>query len=721
MSADALFVPNETYAVKMSDEQRVKLAFMLHTAYGVKDMALSLLHTTNKKEAEKYLLKEGISVVEKPKGFSSIQDIIHYLEAESLTPISGNHKLPEQLIVSLTSYKARFNNLHLTLRSLLLQETQPDLLILWIAEHEKNDIPNSVWELEQYGLSIRFCDDLRSYKKIIPALEAYPDSFIVTADDDIYYQPDWLQKLVESWDGDYKTIIAHRAHKIRLDDNGQPVSYHDWKWQVGPEEPADGLIIPTGCGGIMYPPHAFHEDVSKSELFIELCPDADDIWLYWMASLNGAKAKRSDYDFQMIEWQAHDTDPLWKKNIYGGNNDTYIRKMTSSYGMVWDTLGDKKKLHKKSKIKRKQPKICLVYRDYSGSNTVALYHFLVKHRLTDCKNLTLVRQDRITTQILTNSDVVITTHGPIFDKNSQQMFQNKMVVDMWHGFIMKTIGLKMLGLDTSLVNNIKRQWSNADLVVATNESNRREMSESFALPIDKVKSIGYPRNDYFKDKDLSKKRMEAIFGKKHKEKKVVIYAPTYRKSVYWPSRNDGAKKQENVFGINGFDNSKMLRFLEDNNIFLCIKVHPAEEFFYKDLISNNFYNSGNIEILSADKLERLRIDFYELLASTSALITDCSSIFIDYLLLDKPVLFSMPDKEAFNEKRGLLSNFESLLCGPICNTQNELEHALSRLDEISLSYKVDRERVKNIAHAYTDGCSSKRAWQLINKKWALMN
>jgi predicted O-linked N-acetylglucosamine transferase (SPINDLY family) len=334
VSADALFVPNETYAVKMSDEQRVKLAFMLHTAYGVKDMALSLLHTTNKKEAEKYLLKEGITVVEKPKGSSSIQDIIHYLEAESLTPISGNHKLPEQLIVSLTSYKARFNNLHLTLRSLLLQETQPDLLILWIAEHDKNDIPNSVWELEQYGLSIRFCDDLRSYKKIIPALEAYPDSFIVTADDDIYYQPDWLQKLLKSWDGNHKTVTAHRAHKIRLDDNRNPVSYRDWKWQVGPEEPADGLIFPTSGAGALYPPNVFHKDVIKSEIFMELCPDADDIWLYWMASLNGAKAKRSDYGFQLIEWPSESGIALWHSNIYQDGNDRQINNLVEYYGLA---------------------------------------------------------------------------------------------------------------------------------------------------------------------------------------------------------------------------------------------------------------------------------------------------------------------------------------------------------------------------------------------------
>ncbi|WP_444677466.1 hypothetical protein [Halomonas sp. E19] len=185
--------------------------------------------------------------------FSSIQDVMAYLENVPLKKKLANHTLPGELVVSLTSYKARFDNLHLTLRSLLLQEMWPDHIILWIAEEEKGALPPSVLELKKYGLSIRFCEDIRSYKKIVPTLREHPDSFIVTADDDIYYEPNWLKGLIESWDSEYKSVMAHRAHKIRLDEKGHPLPYKQWKWQVGPEEPADGLIVPTGCAGVLYP------------------------------------------------------------------------------------------------------------------------------------------------------------------------------------------------------------------------------------------------------------------------------------------------------------------------------------------------------------------------------------------------------------------------------------------------------------------------------------
>ena len=266
---------------------------------------------------------------------SSIQGLKSYLEKTSLKAQCPNHILPGDLIVSLTSYKNRFDNLSLTLRSLLLQTVSPNRLILWISENEKDDLPQSVWELEKYGLNIFFCEDIYSYKKIIPTLREFPESFIVTADDDIYYEPNWLKSLIDSWDGNNKTIVAHRAHKIKFDKKGNLLPYHQWKWQVESEEPSEGLIIATGCGGVLYPPHVFHQDVTDEKYFMELCPNADDIWLYWMASLNGAKTKRSNFDFRLIEWPSQNSSPLWKENIEGGGNDRQIRKMQAAYGFRW--------------------------------------------------------------------------------------------------------------------------------------------------------------------------------------------------------------------------------------------------------------------------------------------------------------------------------------------------------------------------------------------------
>ncbi|MBZ9538296.1 sulfotransferase [Modicisalibacter tunisiensis] len=342
-SADAILIPNYTRLKKTSDDQKEKLSFLLDTIYNIQDISHSLLQEIDPEKANKYLKTKGLTPHKKAiskqltdiRSLKNIHEIISYIENSSLNNSPEAHNLPGRLVVSLTSYKKRFSNLHLTLRSLLLQSVAPDVLVLWIAHEEEKDIPEKVWELEKHGLSIQFCEDIRSYKKIIPTLREYPDSFIVTADDDIYYDPDWLKGLIDSWGGDYKAVIAHRAHKIRLDNKGNPIPYRDWKWQVGPEEPADGLIVPTGCGGVLYPPQVFHEDVTDSNIFMELCNDADDIWLYWMASINGAKAKRSQHNFQLIEWPENDTSALWKKNILHGHNDEKIKNTIDYYGAPW--------------------------------------------------------------------------------------------------------------------------------------------------------------------------------------------------------------------------------------------------------------------------------------------------------------------------------------------------------------------------------------------------
>ncbi|BAB51279.1 acyltransferase family protein [Mesorhizobium japonicum] len=98
-------------------------------------------------------------------------------------PLRGKgrpHGLPGELIVSLTSYPKRFPTLHLTLRCLLSQTIAPNRVILWLTAEDAAQLPASVTDLKCHGLEIRFCKDIRSYKKIIPTLLAFPSAYIVT-------------------------------------------------------------------------------------------------------------------------------------------------------------------------------------------------------------------------------------------------------------------------------------------------------------------------------------------------------------------------------------------------------------------------------------------------------------------------------------------------------------------------------------------------------------
>lgn len=241
------------------------------------------------------------------------------------------HKLSGELIVSLTSYPARFGTLHLTLGCLLDQSVKADRTILWIAHDDLNRVPDAVRELERHGLEIRGCEDLRSYKKLIPALEAFPSAYIATADDDVYYAPAWLEQLVH---GTGQGIIAcHRAHRLRRSAGGALENYLEWDFAVADRQSGkrSADILPTGIGGILYPPHSLDSRVTNREMFQRLCPDGDDLWFYWCARMAGTLYRKVGGKFRMISWPGTQDDSLWLSNSAGGN-DRMIRALEKEFG-----------------------------------------------------------------------------------------------------------------------------------------------------------------------------------------------------------------------------------------------------------------------------------------------------------------------------------------------------------------------------------------------------
>lgn len=233
------------------------------------------------------------------------------------------------LVVSLTSIPARFDVLPLTLKCLLTQSLAPDRVVLWIADGDRARLTPEILALREAGLELRFCDDLRSYKKIIPALEAFPDACIVTADDDLYYWPTWLAELVDAYAGDRRTALCHRAHRIAFGRDGQPLAYNEWQPEIRDLERAPHNFPTTG-GGVLYPPGIFGAEATNREAFLALCPTADDVWLYWMLRRNGGSARRVARFRELITWPGSQTITLWHSNAT--NNDLQIAAMTRRFG-----------------------------------------------------------------------------------------------------------------------------------------------------------------------------------------------------------------------------------------------------------------------------------------------------------------------------------------------------------------------------------------------------
>ena len=147
--------------------------------------------------------------------------------------------------------------------------------------------PKSVIDLQSKGLEIRVTEDIKSYKKIIPALDQFADSFIATADDDTYYLAStprcaetirWKRR-ASQW------VAATGRTKLPLPCKGTDPIASGSSILHGVARRLVGL---TGAGGILYPPGALAHRPEDRASIQSLCPQADDIWLYWMGRRNGA-------------------------------------------------------------------------------------------------------------------------------------------------------------------------------------------------------------------------------------------------------------------------------------------------------------------------------------------------------------------------------------------------------------------------------------------------
>ncbi len=244
------------------------------------------------------------------------------------------HNLPGELIVTVTSYLPRFPTLRPTLECLLSQSMKPDRVILWVAEGDISKLPEDVRKLETRELEIRTASvDYKVYNKFVHTMRAFPEAFVVTADDDVYYSPDWLEKLVEAWDGRTDRIVSHRAHYVKTDGNGRLCPYREWGWEIGPC--ADDLrIFPTGGGGVLYPPGCFAgTDLLRDDLFTSLSPNADDVWLFWMGRMAGVSNRNTGHMKTPFSWPESQIVQLCADNVENDRNDAYLARLSDYYGL----------------------------------------------------------------------------------------------------------------------------------------------------------------------------------------------------------------------------------------------------------------------------------------------------------------------------------------------------------------------------------------------------
>ena len=282
-------------------------------------------------------------------------------------------------------------------------------------------------------------------------------------------------------------------------------------------------------------------------------------------------------------------------------------------------------------------------------------------------------------------------------------------VQLWHGIPLKKIGSlkpdsakrqsRLLGRISDAIRDKNHIY---DLFVSTSDYYTKNVFSKAVRSRNFLES-GYPRNDIFfrKNTDVfdlleaDTESIDRINNLRNHGYKAILYAPTLGD----PMGNAITAGFLNLEKLSGFSKKYKLLFV--------FKFHPsagcADEFArYENII---FYNSYK--------------DIQPLLSITDVLVTDYSSVYMDYLLLDRPIIFFAYNREKHIEaQEGLIFDYESVTPGPVCISQEQLQetlknYAIGRPDE----FAGKRKEIKKLAFKYEDGNSSERIWNFIMKEY----
>ena len=264
-----------------------------------------------------------------------------YLKYTSLKDGINHDNRNHEIIISLTSFPARFKSLPLALRALLNQTLKPDRIILWLTEEEcKNiDIPQDINILTNYGIEIKYAPiNLKPHNKLYFTLKENPNSIIISVDDDNIYSPKLVERLYKAHKEHPKCVCCNMAHEITLK-NGIPDKYDNWNGGAPGKEGISNYYVALGVGGVLYPPNCFDKEYFNINLITELALTADDLWLKFTELRLGIPVykicKNAKIPFSIIGSQKV---ALGKENNGMKKNDIVMNKLCNHYKIKWTAL-----------------------------------------------------------------------------------------------------------------------------------------------------------------------------------------------------------------------------------------------------------------------------------------------------------------------------------------------------------------------------------------------
>lgn len=283
---------------------------------------------------------------------------------------------------------------------------------------------------------------------------------------------------------------------------------------------------------------------------------------------------------------------------------------------------------------------------------------------------------------------LMSTHKMIINKRNAQ--KNQVLVRLWHGCSFKDRssqdGKSLRPFDVALVPG--------KLFVKT-KAYFWNVEDKYILP------VGYPRYDWLKMKDENAQKLINIF-KLNKDTKILLWMPTFRIDKRGKCSETNSLTQFPMMDSN--EKWEMIdRLCVEHNIIMIVKLHPLQTDY-----GISFESFSNIKIINDQILDKVDIPLYKFVALTDALLSDYSSIAIDYLLVNRPMGFTLDDYEEYKNARGFLVDDPRVyMPGHHLYTFEDMRLFFLDLADGKDKYKEQREHVRDKLIACSDNyCKS---------------
>lgn len=275
--------------------------------------------------------------------------------------------------------------------------------------------------------------------------------------------------------------------------------------------------------------------------------------------------------------------------------------------------------------------------------------------------------------------------------SSLHVRKNQEIIQLWHGAgAYKKFGYSRRDTGDSSVIKFHRGYKKYTKVIVSSEYVRPYYADAFGVDLDKIYATGCPRTDilYSEYNERVKSKVIQQFPQ-FKEKKIVLFAPTYR----------GSRVADAYYDFDKADIDEVIRQLGEDYI-VAVRWHRALDDNIKKGRVIAKYCKHAVDVSEYE-------DVNDLLIAADVLVTDYSSIIFDYALLNKPIVYFTYDEESYAYNRGLYESFDNYVYGAVAKNRDELIRAIK-------NEYLDIDKRKEFINKFMSSCDGDATERTIN-------